>query len=167
MFSLSACLLNKSILEGLDKSHEKYQNKKFWVFVGARYQEDLFWEPNFKNLKIKYIPVLTRQDNDWHGAKGYVQEIALKQQIDLENTQVYACGSNDIINSANRYADITSKREVEANPYGVARTKFEYQRILDQEKDARAAKLALLKQQMEDEKNSGLSPPWDLSIQGK
>jgi CDP-4-dehydro-6-deoxyglucose reductase, E3 len=90
----------KSILEGLDKSHKKYQNKNFWVIVGARYQEDLFWKPNLKNLYIKYIPVLSREDNDWNGAKGYVQDIVLKQQIDLENTQVYACGSNDMIKSA-------------------------------------------------------------------
>ena len=90
----------KSILEGLDKSHEQYQNKDFWVIVGARYQDDLFWEPNLKNLNIKYIPVLSRQVNDWNGAKGYVQDIVLKRQIDLEDTQVYACGSNDMINSA-------------------------------------------------------------------
>jgi CDP-4-dehydro-6-deoxyglucose reductase, E3 len=90
----------KSILEGLDKSHEQYQNKNLWVIVGARFQDDLFWEPNLKNLNIKYIPVLSRQINDWNGAKGYVQDIVLKQQIDLENTQVYACGSNDMINSA-------------------------------------------------------------------
>ena len=90
----------KSILEGLDKSYEQYKNKNFWVIVGARYQEDLFWKPNLKNLNIKYIPVLSRQVNDYNGAKGYVQDIALKQQIDLENTQVYACGSNDMINSS-------------------------------------------------------------------
>ena len=90
----------KSILEGLDKSYEQYQNKNFWVIVGARYQEDLFWEPNFKNLHIKYIPVLSRQVNDWNREKGYVQDIVLNQQIDLENSQVYACGSNDMINSA-------------------------------------------------------------------
>jgi CDP-4-dehydro-6-deoxyglucose reductase len=90
----------KSILEGLDKSHEQYQNKNFCVIVGARYQEDLFWKPNLKNLHIKYIPVLSRQVNDWNGEKGYVQDIVLNQQIDLENTQVYACGSNDMINSA-------------------------------------------------------------------
>ena len=90
----------KSILEGLEKSHEQYQNKNLWLIVGARYQKDLFWEPNFKNLNIKYIPVLSRQVNGWNGAKGYVQNIVLKQQIDLENTQVYACGSNDMINSA-------------------------------------------------------------------
>ena len=71
-----------------------------WIFIGARYQEDLFWEPNFKNLNIKYIPVLSRQVNDWNGAKGYVQDIVLNQQINLENTQVYACGSNNMINSS-------------------------------------------------------------------
>jgi len=90
----------KSILEGLEKSHEQYQNKNLWVIVGARYQEDLFWEPNFKILNIKYIPVLSRQVNDWNGEKGYVQDIVLKQEINLENTQVYACGSNNMINSA-------------------------------------------------------------------
>jgi CDP-4-dehydro-6-deoxyglucose reductase len=90
----------KSILEGLEKSHEQYQNKNLWVIVGARYQEDLFWKPNFKNLNIKYIPVLSRPESDWNGAQGYVQDIVLNHQIDLENTQVYACGSNDMINSA-------------------------------------------------------------------
>ena len=45
----------KSILEGLDQSHEQYQNKNLWVIVGARYQEDLFWEPNFKILNIYEI----------------------------------------------------------------------------------------------------------------
>ena len=90
----------KSILEKLDKSHEQYQNINFWLIVGARYREDLFWEPNLKNLKFKYLPVLSRQNNDWKGAKGYVQDLVLSNQIDLENSQVYACGSNNMINSA-------------------------------------------------------------------
>jgi CDP-4-dehydro-6-deoxyglucose reductase len=90
----------KSILEGLDKSYEQYQNKNFWVIVGARYQDDLFWKPNLKNLDIKYIPVLSRPENDWNGAKGYVQDIVLNKKIDLVNSQVYACGSNNMIKSA-------------------------------------------------------------------
>jgi CDP-4-dehydro-6-deoxyglucose reductase len=32
----------KSILEGLDKSYERYQNKYFWVIAGARYQKIYF-----------------------------------------------------------------------------------------------------------------------------
>ena len=90
----------KSILEGLDKSYEQFQKKNIWVIVGARYLDDLFWEPNVKNLNIKYIPVLSRQVKDYCGAKGYVQNIVLNQKIDLEDTQVYACGSNAMIKSA-------------------------------------------------------------------
>jgi CDP-4-dehydro-6-deoxyglucose reductase len=90
----------KSIIEELEKSTDDFKDMKLWLFFGARYKDDLFWEPNLGKLNIKYIPVLSRQDNDWNGAKGYVQDIVLKQQIDLENTQVYACGSNDMINSA-------------------------------------------------------------------
>jgi CDP-4-dehydro-6-deoxyglucose reductase len=90
----------KAILEGLDKFHKKYQDKKLWLIVGARYKEDLFWEPKFKNLNIEYIPVLSRGIDNWNGEKGYVQDTVIKKQIDLENTQVYACGSNNMINSA-------------------------------------------------------------------
>ena len=92
---------NKSFTCDKDSTiFEAAKNKNMWVIVGARYQKDLFWEPNLKNSHIKYIPLLSRQVNDWNGAQGYVQYIALKQEIDLENTQVYACGSNDMINSA-------------------------------------------------------------------
>jgi CDP-4-dehydro-6-deoxyglucose reductase len=90
----------KSILEGLDKSYEQYQNKNLWVIVGARYQDDLFWQPKSDKLNIKYIPVLSQQEKDWNGEKGYVQNIVLNKKIDLANSQVYACGSNDMIKSA-------------------------------------------------------------------
>tara|TARA_X000000950_G_scaffold14462_1_gene15658 strand:- start:31899 stop:32885 length:987 start_codon:yes stop_codon:yes gene_type:complete len=92
----------KSILEGLDRSPEKNMNKNLWLIFGARFKEDLFWKPNFKNLSIEYIPVLSRENQHWKGAKGYVQDIVLQQKIDLENTQVYACGSNDMIKSAKK-----------------------------------------------------------------
>ena len=60
----------------------------------------MFWKPDFKNLNIKYTPVLSRPENNWSGANGYVQDIVIKEDIDLENTQVYACGSTNMINSA-------------------------------------------------------------------
>ena len=90
----------RSILQEVENSPLDYQNKNFWVVVGARYKDDLLWEPKFDNVNINYIPVLSRQENDWNGEKGYVQEIVLTQKIDLGNAQVYACGSNDMINSA-------------------------------------------------------------------
>jgi CDP-4-dehydro-6-deoxyglucose reductase, E3 len=92
----------RSILQELEESSEECRNKTFWVFNGARHKEDLIWEPRFKNLNCIYIPVLSRQDNNWSGETGYVQNIVLNQGINLENSQVYACGSNDMIISARK-----------------------------------------------------------------
>jgi CDP-4-dehydro-6-deoxyglucose reductase len=94
----------KSILESVIEQPSNFSEKEFWVFVGARLKEDLLWSPDLINdkIKINYIPVLSRQTEDWNGEKGYVQDAVLKQNIDLENTQVYACGSNEMIQSAKK-----------------------------------------------------------------
>jgi len=94
----------KSILESVMKQPSNISKKEFWVFVGARFKEDFLWSPDLRNdkIKINYIPVLSRQTEDWNGEKGYVQDAVLKQNIDLENTQVYACGSNEMIQSAKK-----------------------------------------------------------------
>jgi len=94
----------KSILESISEDPSNFIKKKFWVFVGARYEDDLLWQPDVNNgkVKINYIPVLSRQLDDWNGEKGYIQEAVLKQNIDLINTQVYACGSNEMIQSAKK-----------------------------------------------------------------
>ena len=94
----------KSIIESVLEQPSNFSKKEFWVFVGARLKEDLLWSPDLKNdkIKINYIPVLSRQTEDWNGEKGYVQDAVLKQNINLENTQVYACGSNEMIQSAKK-----------------------------------------------------------------
>ena len=92
----------KSIIEDIDNSDLQFKNKNFWLFVGARYENDLLWEPNFENLNINYIPVLSRQVNNWDGEKGYVQDVVIKKQIDLSTCQIYACGSYNMINSSKK-----------------------------------------------------------------
>lgn len=92
----------KAILEEMDQNPKIVSNKNIWLFLGARYEQDIFFRPYFKNIKVKFIPVLSRGNEDWKGERGYVQEIVLKQKIDLQNSQVYACGSNDMINSARK-----------------------------------------------------------------
>ena len=89
----------KAILEQLQASPELLVNKKVWLLWGGRKKEDLFWKPDFTFPHFEYIPVLTREDN-WEGAKGYVQEIALAQAISWPTAQVYACGSEAMIQSA-------------------------------------------------------------------
>ena len=94
----------KSILENILEAPNNFIKKKFWIFIGARYKEDLIWSPTSSNnkIQIKYFPVLARQDNDWNGESGYVQEAVIKQNINLTNSQVYACGSNEMIQSAKK-----------------------------------------------------------------
>ena len=94
----------KAILESVSEAPLNLNEKKFWIFVGARYEKDLIWDPTIINNKIQvnYIPVLSRQIDDWDGEKGYVQEVVLRQKMNLENTQVYACGSNEMIQAAKK-----------------------------------------------------------------
>jgi CDP-4-dehydro-6-deoxyglucose reductase len=93
----------KAMLEEIYES-EKYISKKYWVFVGARYEKDLFLNLNKFNIisNLTYVPVLSRGSEDWNGERGYVQEILIKYNIPLINAQVYACGSNDMIESAKK-----------------------------------------------------------------
>jgi CDP-4-dehydro-6-deoxyglucose reductase len=92
----------KAILEYISSSKKQYLNKNLWLFVGARFDKDLFWSPNQQNdiLNINYIPVLSRGSKDWNGERGYVQDIVIKLNISLTVSQVYACGSSAMIESA-------------------------------------------------------------------
>ena len=93
----------KSIIESIIDQRSNFTKKKFWIFVGMRFIEDLLWTPeNIKSLNIKYIPVLSRQTEKWDGEKGYVQNAVLKNKIELKNAQVYACGSFEMIESAKK-----------------------------------------------------------------
>jgi CDP-4-dehydro-6-deoxyglucose reductase len=94
----------KAILESITESPNKLSNKKIWIIFGARNESDIFWQPNELNevSNLNYIPVLSRASEDWKGEKGYVQDILIKQNIPLENAQVYACGSNNMIESAKK-----------------------------------------------------------------
>ena len=92
----------RSILKYMEINHKQYDNKSILVIIGARYKKDLFWKPNITNLNIKCIETLSREDSNWNNEIGYVQEILIKQKINLNDCQVYACGSNEMINSARK-----------------------------------------------------------------
>lgn len=90
----------KAILEGLDE--QTLQNKKIFVVWGARKSGDFFWNPTCISENIEYIPTLSKQDGTWDGAYGYVQETILKALKDFSKTQVYACGSNNMIKDSKK-----------------------------------------------------------------
>jgi CDP-4-dehydro-6-deoxyglucose reductase len=87
----------KAILEQLEENSSEVAGKNIYLFFGGRTEEDLFWKPNFKNIKVDYIPVLSRSTDDWEGAKGYVQDVVLSKEIDLSDSVLYACGSENMI----------------------------------------------------------------------
>jgi oxidoreductase FAD-binding domain protein len=91
----------KAILDQWQQQPEQVKDKKIWLLWGGRKKEDLFWQPKTTLTNFTYIPVLTRED-EWQGAKGYVQEIALQQPIHWQKAQVYACGSEVMIQSAQK-----------------------------------------------------------------
>lgn len=93
-----------AILESLICKSKQLSNRNIWVFVGARCDNDLLC--HLKEFEIipnlKYIPVLSRGSQEWSGERGYVQDIVIKYNIPLANSQVYACGSNDMIESSKK-----------------------------------------------------------------
>lgn len=87
----------KSILEQMDENNTDLIEKNIYLFFGGRKEEDLFWKPDFKNIKVHFIPVLSRSNSDWVGKKGYVQDIVVSKEIDLADSVLYACGSENMI----------------------------------------------------------------------
>ncbi|WP_239970548.1 FAD-binding oxidoreductase [Confluentibacter citreus] len=92
----------KALLEQFNQQPEIYKEKKIWLFFGVRYKEDIFFNPKYDLINFTFIPVLSRKNVNWQGENGYIQNVLLKQKIDLSNAQVYACGSNDMILSAKK-----------------------------------------------------------------
>ena len=87
----------KAILEQLNENNSEVKDKNIYLFFGGRTEEDLFWTPNFNNIMVHFIPVLSRSTADWQGAKGYVQDVVLSTAIDLSDSVLYACGSENMI----------------------------------------------------------------------
>lgn len=90
----------KSILENMEQNNVEMKDKNIYLFFGGRTQEDIFWEPQFKNINVHFIPVLSRSENNWNGEKGYLQEALITKKIDLSDSVVYACGSVNMIKDA-------------------------------------------------------------------
>jgi len=90
----------KAMLEYLSKSPERAVGKQLHVYWGGRKEKDIYWQPIFENLIIKFTPVLSRADSNYSGRTGYVQQALLEDQVDLRDAVVYACGSDSMICSA-------------------------------------------------------------------
>lgn len=92
----------KAILEQMNDDNTGLITKNIFLFFGGRFSEDLFWKPEFININVNFIPVLSKNTEDWDGSTGYVQDILLSKSINLADSVVYACGSENMINDSNK-----------------------------------------------------------------
>lgn len=90
----------KAILEHMATEPFLWVNTKIQVLWGARVPEDFYWTPEFPELPVTFIPVLSRMAPGWTGNTGYVQDVLVAQMPDLQNSAVYACGSETMIFTA-------------------------------------------------------------------
>ena len=90
----------KAILEGLVGAQTSDLPRSVTIFWGCRFASDLYWNPVTLSSNHRFVPVLSRADASWAGARGHVQQAVLVAAPDLGNAAVYACGSYAMIQSA-------------------------------------------------------------------
>jgi CDP-4-dehydro-6-deoxyglucose reductase len=90
----------KALLEGLASTPDIAAERRISVFWGNRSAESFCWDHGDLGLDIRLERLLTGPDVTWTGARGYVQDAALRHGVDLADTVVYACGSDTMIASA-------------------------------------------------------------------
>lgn len=90
----------KAILESIPGLPEGQRPKSVSVFWGARVPSDLYLDVASIPGTERFVPVLSRAGDDWVGAKGHIQDVLLRENPELSNVAVYACGSEVMIHSA-------------------------------------------------------------------
>ena len=88
----------KAILEDLGRRPDAGQPRSVRVYFGGRRPADLYWTPDAGTAR--FVPVLSRADAAWGGARGHVQDALLADMPDLAQAAVYACGSDAMIHDA-------------------------------------------------------------------
>lgn len=76
-----------------------------WLYWGGVSSADLYFSKQLHQLEdafeaFHYIPVLSKPEPGWSGEVGYVQQVAARDHIRLDDACVYACGAPVMVNSA-------------------------------------------------------------------
>jgi CDP-4-dehydro-6-deoxyglucose reductase len=90
----------KSMLESMAGLSEASRPRSVSVYWGGRVSSDIYWNASELGDWLQFIPVLSRAGDEWQGATGYIQDVYLASQPNLDQTVVYACGSDSMIHSA-------------------------------------------------------------------
>jgi ferredoxin-NADP reductase len=84
---------------------DRSQGRKLWLVYGTRHATELYYQHYFERIaaahpNFRYLPTLSRPQDDWEGLRGYVQSHA--EKIVRENPTVrtaYICGLNEMVSA--------------------------------------------------------------------
>ncbi len=93
--------LHAMLMRGL----ASYGSAPISLYWGGRTPGDLYLMAHLKRLariaqRFTFIPVLSRAEPGWPGARGHVQQVAAERHPDLRNGRVYACGAPAMVQQA-------------------------------------------------------------------
>jgi ferredoxin-NADP reductase len=93
-----------------DDSH--HHGKEIYLVYGTRYQVDIYYRDYFELIahdfpNFHYIVTLSRPEDSWKGARGYVQEhmrriVESRPESERKNLDAYICGLNDMISATRK-----------------------------------------------------------------
>ena len=89
----------RAMLEQLAANPAANTYRQIYVYWGGRTGKDLYWTPDYPALSLRFVPVLSRAPGSF-ATQGYVQDAVLTDRINLQDSVVYACGSESMIASA-------------------------------------------------------------------
>ncbi len=90
----------KAMLESMHDFAAEKQPRSVTVLWGGRTPQDLYFDVAAIPGRFNCVPVLSRADAQWTGARGHVQQALLAALPDLGQAAVYACGSDAMIRDA-------------------------------------------------------------------
>jgi ferredoxin-NADP reductase len=98
----------RGMLHWLFEDPSRNEGHDFWLVFGVRYRPDLYYHDEFTQLvadhpNFHYVPTLSRPDDSWTGARGYVQEHVkqIAESRKENHADAYICGLKDMV-KANR-----------------------------------------------------------------
>jgi ferredoxin-NADP reductase len=90
----------------------RHENKQIHLVYGTRYPTDIYYKDYFDLIahdfpNFHYIVTLSRADDAWKGARGYVQEhvrkiIEDRSANERANMDAYICGLNNMVSSTRK-----------------------------------------------------------------
>lgn len=97
----------KAMVENLISSGDQ---RKIYIYWGGRFKDDIYSNlPSLWSTQCDHIffsPILSRENPDWDGRIGYVQDAVLEDFKSLAGKDVYACGSSSMIRDSRKAFEV-------------------------------------------------------------